>query len=328
MFKLMRRATLQSLIALTAITACPGGVAQAASYPDRPIHLIVGVAPGGGADLIARLLAEGMSAVLGQAIVVENRPGAGGNIAADHVARSKGDGYTLLVANSSHAINSTLYKHLTFDPIKDFAPISQLTSNFFFLTVLPNSPAHTVAELVKYAKAGSKPLAYASAGIGQGSHLGMAIFLSRAGIDGLHIPYSGTGPESQALLSGQVDMALLTPPGTLPYVQTKKIRVLAVTAPTRVKSLPDVPTIAESGYPGFEVNNWQGLLAPASTPPEILQILQRTAIETLKRPEVINQLQISGTDPAASTSEAFGRFLKSETDKWGDVVKQTGATAS
>lgn len=305
--------------------ACAGPAR--AAYPDRPIRLIVGVPPGGGADMIARLLAEALHGELKQPIIVENRPGAGGNIAASEVARSQPDGYTLLLANSSHAINASLYKHLPFDPIKDFAPISQVTANYFFLTTRPDLPVDTLAALVSYARNSKTPLSYASAGVGQGAHLGMAMFIHRAGFEAVHVPYSGTGPSATALLGGHVDMALLTPPATLQYAEAKKIRVLAVTSPQRVAALPNVPTVAESGYPGFEVNNWQGILAPAKTPDEIVTTLQRAIVQALKRPEVVEQLKVNGTDPVGSTPQAFGAFLKSETVKWGEAVKQAGASS-
>ncbi|CAM4133462.1 ABC transporter substrate-binding protein [Bordetella tumbae] len=328
MKSLLQRIARFSLGGLAGLALCAGGIAQAANYPDHPIRLIVGVPPGGGADMIARLLAESLHGILGQTVIVENRPGAGGNIAASEVARAKPDGYTLLLANSSHAINASLYKKLPFDPIKDFEPISQLTENFFFLAIKPSLPVKTLGELVQYAKGQKTALSYASAGVGQGSHLGMAMLASDAGFEAVHVPYAGMGPAAQALLGGHVDMAFLTPPSTLQYSQANKIRVLAVTAPTRVKSLPDVPTIAESGYQGFEVNNWQGLLAPAGTPPDVIQKLQESVAQALKKPEVVKQLNTSGTDPVGSAPDAFGAFLKAEIEKWGKAVAQSGAVAN
>ncbi|ALM84237.1 tripartite tricarboxylate transporter substrate binding protein [Bordetella sp. N] len=304
------------------------GSAAWSAYPDRPIRLIVGVPPGGGADMIARLLAEALHGELKQTVIVENRPGAGGNIAANEVARAQPDGYTLLLANSSHAINASLYPHLPFDPIKDFAPISQVTENYFFLTTRPSLPVDTLAALVRYAKEGKTPLSYASAGVGQGAHLGMAMLSKQAGFEAVHVPYSGTGPSATALLGGHVDIALLTPSSALPYAEAKKIRVLAVTAPQRVASLPDVPTVAESGYPGFVVNNWQGILAPAKTPREIVDKLHGAIVQALKRPEVIEQLKVNSTDPVGSTPQAFEAYLKAETVKWSEAVKQAGASAN
>lgn len=309
------------------IIAMAQGPAQAA-FPDHPIRLIVGVPPGGGADMVARLLADALNKELGQPIVVENRPGAGGNIAASEVARSQPDGYTLLLANSSHAINPSLYPKMNFDTAKDFKPISQVTANYFFLVTRADLPVDTFGALVKRAKEGKTPLAYASSGVGQGAHLGMAMLAYQAGFEAVHVPFSGIGPAAQAVLGGHVDMAFLTPTAALPYAQSKKIRLLAVTAPQRVSYMPDVPTVAESGYPGFEVNNWQGILAPANTPPETIAILQGAIVKALKRPEVVQQLAANGTDAVSSTPEAFGAFLKSETDKWGAVVKRVGATVN
>ncbi|WP_158618396.1 tripartite tricarboxylate transporter substrate binding protein [Candidimonas sp. SYP-B2681] len=323
MLKPIRRLTRLCIFGLAAATTC--AIAQPASYPERPIRLIVGVPPGGGADMIARLLADNLQGMVGQPVIVENRPGAAGNIAASEVARAKPDGYTLLLANSSHAVNSSLYKNLRFDPLKDFAPISQLTANYFFLTVKSDLPVKTLGELVQYAKSRKEPLSYASAGIGQGAHLGMAMFLSRAGIEGTHVPYAGMAPSAQALLGGHVDMVLLTPPAALPHATSGKIRMLAATSPKRVDSMPDLPTFAELGYQGFEVNNWQGLLAPTGTPPEIIEKLNRATAEALKKPAVVKQLETSGTDAVPSSPQDFGNFLKAETEKWAEVVVQSGA---
>lgn len=327
----MKTVLKQAAAALVGLAMGLGAVAPGmahAAFPERPIRLIVGVPPGGGADMVARLLAEALHKELGQAIIVENRPGAGGNIAASEVARSQPDGYTLLLANSSHAINPSLYPKLPFDSVKDFMPISQVTANYFFLAVRPDLPADSLGGLVKLAKESKSPLSYASAGVGQGAHLGMALLVHEAGFEAVHVPFSGIGPAAQALLGGHVDMALLTPSSALPYAQAKKLRLLAVTAPQRVASMPDVPTVAESGYPGFEANNWQGVLAPAHTPAETIAIVQRALVQALKRPEVVQQLAANGTDAVSSTPEAFGEFLKSEAAKWGKVVKQVGATVN
>ena len=213
-----------------AVFSAMSGTASAA-YPDKPIRVIVPAAPGGGADFVARLLGQHLSPGLGQPIVIDNRAGAAGNIAAELTARAPADGYTLLVVNSSHASNVNLYRNLSYDPIKDFAPISHLVSNFFLLTVHPSSPVKTVKEFVTLAKSKKGELTYASAGSGQGAHLGMELFKTLAGFDAVHVPYNGIGPATTSLLGGQVDVALLTPPSTVPLVTAGKLKVLAVTGP-------------------------------------------------------------------------------------------------
>ncbi|MGO4329051.1 Bug family tripartite tricarboxylate transporter substrate binding protein [Cupriavidus sp. 2TAF22] len=324
--------TKRSALIYIAGLACAFGAlsqaqAQQPDYPNKPIRMIVGVAAGGGADFIARILAQEVGKSLGQPIVVENRPGAGGNIAAEFVARSPADGYTLLMANSSHAINVNLYHNLRFDALKDFAPISQVTANYFFLAVNPAVPVKSVAELVGYAKSKNGAMSYASAGNGQGAHLGMELFKKVAHMDAVHVPYNGTAPSLAAVLGHTVDVALLTPPATLPNAAAKKLRVIAVTGPRRSASLPDVPTIAESGYPGFEVNNWQGLLAPAGTPADIIAKLNQATVKALKQPAVVKQLETAGTEPVGSSPEEFKRFLAAEVSKWGKVIEQSGAKA-
>lgn len=310
-----------------AVGALAPAQAQHSDYPNKPIRMVVGVAAGGGADFIARILAQEVGKSLGQAIVVENRPGAGGNIAAELVAKSPADGYTLLMANSSHAINVNLYHNLRFDALKDFAPISQVTANYFYFSVNPALPVKTLGELVTYAKSRNGGMTYASAGNGQGAHLGMELFKKVAHMEAVHVPYNGTAPSLAAVLGQTVDVSLLTPPAVLPNVAGKKLRVLAITGPRRSPSLPDVPTVAESGYPGFEVNNWQGLLAPAGTPPEIIAKLNQATIKALKQPAVVKQLETAGTEPIGSSPEEFKRFLAAEISKWGKVIEQSGARA-
>lgn len=310
-----------------AISVVAPAHAQQPDYPNKPIRMVVGVAAGGGADFIARILAQEVGKSLGQAIVVENRPGAGGNIAAEVVAKSPADGYTLLMANSSHAINVNLYHNLRFDALEDFAPISQVTANYFFFAVNPALPVKTLGELVSYAKSKKGAMTYASAGNGQGAHLGMELFKKVAHIDAVHVPYNGTAPSLAAVLGQTVDVSLLTPPAVLPNVAAKKLRVLAVTGPRRSPSLPDVPTVSESGYPGFEVNNWQGLLAPAGTPPEIISKLNQATVNALKQPGVVKQLETAGTEPVSSSPDKFKRFLTAEIAKWGKVIEQSGARA-
>jgi tripartite-type tricarboxylate transporter receptor subunit TctC len=309
---------------LLAMCASATGAASA-TYPTKPVRLIVPAAPGGGSDFVARLLAQQLSASVGQSFVVDNRAGAAGNIAAELIARAPADGYTLLVVNSSHASNVNLYRNLSYDPIKDFAPISHLVSNYFLLTVQPSSPVKTVKEFVALAKSKKGELTYGSAGSGQGAHLGMELFKTVAGFDAVHVPYNGIGPATTALLGGQVDFALLTPPSTVPLLKAGKVKVLAATGLKRSAQLPDIPTIAESGHPGFEVNNWQGLVAPARTPKDVIARVHQETARSLKVPKVVDRLSVAGTEPVGSTPQQFAAFLQAEIVKWAKVIKQSGA---
>jgi tripartite-type tricarboxylate transporter receptor subunit TctC len=302
-------------------------VASAASYPNKPIRVIVAAAPGGGSDFIARLLGQHLSPVLGQTVVIDNRAGAAGNIAAELTAKAPPDGYTLIVVASSHASNINLYRKLAYDPIRDFAPITQLTANFFLLTVQPSSPATTVKDFVAWAKSKKGSLTYASAGAGQGAHLGMELLKMLAGFNAVHVPYGGIGPATVSLLAGQVDVALLTPPAAMPHVKSGKLKALAVTSPRPVALLPGIPTVAEAGFAGYEVNNWQGLMAPVGTPKEVIAKLHEEVSKALKAPDVVDRLALVATEPVASTPAEFADFLQAEITKWGKVIKQSGARA-
>jgi len=309
------------------LAACVSAIAAESgeSYPNKPVRLIVGNAPGGGSDFVARLLAQHIS--LGQTIVIDNRAGAGGIVAAELTANAPPDGYTMVVVASSHTSNVNLYRKLPYDTAKDFAPVTQLTANFFFLAVNPSSPAKTVSEFVALAKAKKGALTYASAGNGQGAHLGMELLKTLGGFDAVHVPYNGIGPAAVALVSGQVEVALLTPPTTVPLMKAGKLKVLALTGPKRLASLADVPTVAESGFPGYEVNNWIGVLAPARTPNEIINKFYAALAGGLKVNEVVERLAAVYTEPVGSTPQEFGAFMQAEIAKWGKVIKQSGARA-
>lgn len=308
-------------IALAVAAASLPVMAWSETYPGKPIRLIVNASAGGGADVVARLVAEKLAATLGQPVIVENKPGAGGNIGADYVARAAADGYTLLAANSSFASNLTLYRKLPFHPVRDFSPVSLLVANYFYLCVPAASPLKSFQELV--AKGRKDELTYASAGAGQGSHLGMELLKDLAGFKAVHVPYGGMAPAAVSLLSGNVDMSLLTPASALPQAETGKLRLLGVTAPRRQSSLPGVPAIAEFGLPGFEVNNWQGLLAPAGTPPAIVARLNQAVDQALKMPDLNARLAEMNTEARGSTPEEFKAFLAAEIDKWREVIKRT-----
>lgn len=301
--------------------------AVAQPFPSKPIRIIASTPPGGNIDLISRLLAQKLPAALGQPAVVENKAGAAGNIAAEYVARAPADGHTLLVVASSHATNLNLYARLAYDPVKDFAPVSLLVKNEFVVAVPASSPANTLGELLALAKSNKGGLNYGSAGSGQGNHLGMELLKTMGNFDAVHVPFSGTGPVTSAILGGQVDVALLTPAGALPHLKGGKLKVLATTGKTRSPSLPSIPTVAESGIAGYELTGWIGLLAPAGTPKDVVAVLQREAAKALKEPDVLKQLELAHAEPVASTPEEFSRFLQSEIANWAKVIKQSGAKA-
>lgn len=315
--------------ALLPLLACAfvGAAAAADAFPSKPIRIIASTPPGGTIDLVSRLIAQKMPADLGQPVVVENKAGAAGNIATEYVARAPADGYTLLVVASSHATNLNLYPRLGFDPVKDFAPVSLLTKNEFVVAVPGSSPANSFHELLALAKAKKGGLNYGSSGAGQGNHLGMELLKTMAGFDAVHVPFSGTGPVTAAVLAGQVDVALLTPAGALPYLKSGKLKILATTGRKRSTFLPNTPTVAEAGVPGYELTGWTGLLAPAGTPRDVVALLQRDAAKALKQPDVLKQLELSNSEAVASTPEEFARFLQSEISTWAKVIKQSGAKA-
>jgi tripartite-type tricarboxylate transporter receptor subunit TctC len=317
------------LRALLPLVACAflGAATAAEAFPSKTIRIIASTPPGGNIDLVSRLIAQKLPADLGQPVVVENKAGAAGNIAAEYVARAPADGHTLLVVASSHATNLNLYPKLGYDPVKDFAPVSLLVKNEFVVAVPASSPAKTFGELLALAKAKRGGLNYGSSGAGQGNHLGMELLKTMAGFDAVHVPFSGTGPVTAAVLAGQVDVALLTPAGALPYLKSGKLKILATTGKTRSVFLPKTPTVAESGVPGYELTGWIGLLAPAGTPKDVVALLQREAAKALKQPDVLKQLEVASAVPVASTPEEFARFLQSEITTWAKVIKQSGAKA-
>jgi tripartite-type tricarboxylate transporter receptor subunit TctC len=318
-----------SVRAVAALVAgvCIAASAAAQAFPHKPIRLIASTPPGGTIDLVARLLAQHLPAALGQPAVVENKPGAAGNIAAEFVARSPADGHTLLVTASSHATNVNLYPKLAYRPVRDFALVSQLTSNDFVLVVPTASPANTLRDFLALARSKKTDLSYGSSGSGQGNHLGMELLKTMAGFDAVHVPYNGTGPVTLALLAGQVDVAIQSPPGVIPQMKNGRLRILATTGKARSPLIPEVPTVAEAGVPGYELLGWIGLLAPAGTPREVVETLQREAAKVLNRPDVASQLHAVSSSVVASTPQEFARFLDTEIATWAQVIKKSGARA-
>jgi tripartite-type tricarboxylate transporter receptor subunit TctC len=300
--------------------AAAGAAAQ--SYPDRPIRLIVPFPPGGGTDVVARAIASRLGQMLGTSVVVDNRAGAGGTIGTEAVARSAPDGYTLGLVSGSHAINPSIYPKLPYDTERDFAPVSQLVVAPGILVVNPKLPVKNVKDLIALAKSEPGKLNYASAGIGTPPHLAGELFKTMAGIDIVHVPYKGNAAVLTDTLSGQVQFTFPTIPSALPYVQNGTLRALGVTGAKRSPSAPDIPTIAESGLPGYEATSWYGVVAPADTPPEIVDKLSTTLASALQQPDVQKVLASLGLEPVGSTPQAFAATIKEELPKWQKVVRQ------
>ena len=312
---------------LTAIGLASANAAEPASnYPTKPIHLIVGFSPGGAADSVGRALAEGLSNRLGQPVVVENKAGANGNIAAEYVARSPADGYVLYFPSIGQAVNVSLYKNLSYDPVKDFTAIGGVFSAPNMLVVPMNSPYKTVAELIAAGKANPGKLTYASSGSGTSVHLSAALFEKMAKIDMVHIPYKGTGSAMPDVISGQVDMSFPNLPSAWPQVKAGNLRALGVTTAKRSAAAPNVPTIAEGGLPGYDMATWYGLVAPANLPPNIRTRLNKELQVILADPKFKDKLIAQGADPMPGTPEQFAQFIKSEIEKWRKLIAQSNIT--
>lgn len=297
-------------------------------YPSRPMRLVAPFAPGGVVDTISRVVAQKLSESLGQTVMVDNKPGAGGNIGAEFVSKSAPDGYTLLMGSiGTHAINVSLYPRLPYDAERDFQPVSLVTTNTNLVVVNPSFAVNSIAELIAYAKANPGKLNYGTAGAGTSQHLAAELFKTTAGIDFVHVPYKGAGPAIIDLLAGQIPLMFVDPSTSLAHIRAGRLRALAVTAGKRIPQLSNVPTVAESGLPGFEVNAWFGVFVPAGTPREIVSRLNADIVRALAGPEVRERLLVLGVEPVTSTPEQFGAFVKSEIAKWGRVVRQSGARA-
>ena len=317
------------LTALSVLLAClaAGAVhAQADAFPAKPIRIIVPFPAGGATDIAARAIADKMSANWKQPVVIENRPGAGGNVGADFVAKSAPDGYTLVMGiTGSHAINTSLYAKMPYDPVKDFEPITQVAVVPNVIVVHPSVPARTLRELVDLAKRQPGKYDYASLGSGTAAHLGMELFKTSAGIFMVHIPYRGSAPAVADLIGGQVQVMMDGLPSALPHVKAGRLRALAVTSQKRSPAAPDLPTIAESGYPGFYADAWSGLFAPKGTPAAVVEKIAVEAQRILKLPDVRERFAALGAEPVGSTPAEFAQHVQREIDKWARVVKQSGA---
>jgi len=308
--------------------AWAGGAFGQGTYPSRPVSMVVGFAPGGGTDTVARILAKTVGDALGQQIVVENKAGAGGNIATDYVAHAAPDGHTLLLGNvGSLTVAPHIVANLPYDPLRDFAPITMAVV-FANVVVVPASlPAQTLPEFVKLAREKPGTITYGSSGIGGAGHLSGELLKDAAKIDIVHVPYKGGGPAMQGLLGGQIHAYFAAPASVVGHLKAGRVRALATTGSKRAQLLPDVPTIAESGYPGYEAMNWYAYVAPAKTPKGIIDRLNREIVKALTAPDVVALLHKQGLEPSSSSPEELGRYIKSEYETWGKVVKQAGIKA-
>jgi tripartite-type tricarboxylate transporter receptor subunit TctC len=298
------------------------------TFPTKPVRIVVGFPSGGNVDIPTRIIASKLGDLWGTSVIVDNRPGAGGNIGADLVAKAAPDGYTLLTCNAaSHGINPSFYKKIPFDAVKDFAFISQIGSTANVLLVHPSVPANSVSEFVAYAKAHPGKISFASAGVGTSQHLAMELLKSMTGINVVHVPYKGGHPALTDLLGGQVQAMFAAVPTSQATIKAGKLRALGVTSPKRSAQLPGVPTIAESGVPGFSVTSWYGLCAPAGVPQPVLAKLQADVVKVLTRPDTQQLLAEQGIEVAATNSEQFAEFVKAEIAKWAKVVNEAGITA-
>jgi tripartite-type tricarboxylate transporter receptor subunit TctC len=295
--------------------------AAAQDYPNRPIRLVVPFSPGGGSDISARVLADSLGPALGTTIVVDNRPGAGSTLGTDIVSKASPDGYTALLGNISMAFNPALYKKLPFDAMRDFIPVSLVVEQPNIMVAHPSLPAKTLKEFIALAQASPGKLTYGSAGLGSGTHLAMELLLISLKLKMIHVPYKGTGPALTALLGNETSVFMSTFASAVPHVKAGRLRTFGVTTAKRASTLPDAPTIAEAGVPGFDYGTWYGLLVPAGTPRAIVDKLNKTIVAQLNSPALQQKYNAQGLDTIPSTSAQYIAKLKSETDKWSKVVR-------
>ena len=316
-----------ALVVFVGAAALSNTVALAqAQFPSKPITMIVPFPPGGPTDLVARVIAQKMSESMGHPVIVDNRGGSNGNLGAMLAVRAAADGYTLLYNTSSITLSPALYKSLSYDVKRDLSPVASTAVVPLALVVGPNVPANNVKEFIAYAKANPGKLSYGSTGNGNVTHLGAFQFARANGIDAVHVPYKGSAPADVDLVGGQIQFMTDTVNSVMPFVRDKRLKMLAVTTPKRMSLFPDVPTLAESGMPGFEVGAWQGLMVPANTPKVIIQRLNTEVMKALQSADVRQKLALQGAEPLGSTPEAYGEYIQKELSRWESVVKQTGVT--
>ena len=310
------------IVAFVSLEVCGQG------WPSRPIRMVVPLSPGGFADVPGRILAARLSSLLGYNVFVENRPGAGGTIGADFVAKSAPDGHTLLFTGTPHVISPWIYKKLPYDALKDFEPVALVASGPYVLVVNPQLAVNSVRELMAAARAQPGKIDYASSGNGSAQHLVSALFASMAGIELNHVPYKGSGPAMQDLLGGQVKVSFAGIPNVLPHVKAGRLRALAVSTPQRSPDLPEVPTVAEAGVPGYQATLWLNLAAPPGTPAEIVQRLYAETAKALQDAELQQSFRAAGVEASPMSPQELAGFMRAEYDKWGQVVRDTGATVN
>ena len=324
-FPSRRHATLTTLAALLLTAAASTALAQA-GYPDKPLKMVIAFPPGGPTDLVARILAQKLSEQMGQPVVVDNKPGANGNIAAEYVAKAPADGYTVFYNTSAIALSPALYKKLSYDVRTEFSPVALTAVIPLVLAVHPSLPVNTVQEFIAYAKANPDKLTYGSAGNGNVTHLGAFMVLQNQGLSAVHAPYKGSAPALTDLVGGQTQFTTDTVNSALPFIRDKRLKALAVTSLKRSAVLPDVPTLNETVMPGFEVGAWQGMLVPIKTAPDIVKRLNTEVLKALAAPDVRAKLAVQGAEPLGSTPAEYGSYIKSEIERWTRVVKLTGAS--
>lgn len=312
--------------ALALSTIASTAVAQG-NYPSAPIKIVWGYTPGATGDLVARLLAQNLSSQMNANVLVENKPGANGNISAELVAKSKPDGYTLLFNSPGLVVSRVIGEKLGYDLFKDLTPIARVASAPYFLVVTPALPANTVAEFIAYVRSHPDKLAYASSGNGSSPHLGTLLFLQAHGLTALHVPYKGTAPSMTDLAAGRIQFRFTDPKAALPMVKDKRLKAIAFAGLKRSPLMPELPTMVESGMPGFEVGTWFSMMAPANTPPAIVKRLSGEIVKALQNPEVKARLEQQGVGPTGSSPENYGAYLRSEAKRWGKVVKTAGIKA-
>ncbi len=321
----MRKLVTGLLVGVIVLTTAPQMLYAQDKYPSKPIRFILGQSPGGGTDILTRIFAEKLGESLGKQIVVDYRPGAGGNIGAEYASKAPADGYTIFMASAPHSIAPSLYKKLSYDLLRDFTPLSLVASQQLSLVVHPSLPPKSVKELVAFLKQRKGEVTYASSGNGGANHLAAELFKSMAGVEMIHIPYKGTGPSIADVLGGQVSVTFGNLLPILPHVMSGKLRALAVTAKTRSAALPEVPTIAESGYPDYEAINWFGILAPKGVPKEIVTQLNSEIVRIVTSQDVKDKYAKLGAEPLSATPEKSAEFIQKEITKWARVVKISGA---
>lgn len=322
-FARVSRTAVSTAVCLGALSA----PTLAQTYPDRPVRVIVAFAPGGPTDVMARLLAQQLSDELGKQFFVENQPGAGGNIGMGNAARATPDGYTILVASSSYVVNPSLFAKQSYDPFKDFVPVSNVGVSPNILAINPDVPAKNVSELVSYIKANPGKVSFGSPGAGTTPHLSGELFKLTLGLDIVHVPFGGAGPALQSTVAGHTPLAFVAQPPATQLVLENKVRGIAVTSKQRSPALPEVPTMAEAGIKDQEADTFQGVLVPAGTPKAVVDLLEKTLIKIANKPDVRANFAKLGFEPVGSTSEAFAAQIRAEIPKWGKVIKDAGIKA-